>query len=119
MENSPQESAVNVKREPIDLDAEGFSDKRFVSIKEPHLPPMRLKVHHADKHGRTHKLKSQEHSWEGTEAEFRATFDAAPHAEKKKAAAADDEAKKAIAEARKSSAAEKAAKAKEAKENKD
>lgn len=108
-------SAVNVPRAPLDLDAEGYTDKHYVSVREKGLPAMRLKIDKEDAKGLTHKLKSQEHFWEGTEDQFRASFDPAPSSAKKDAAKTNDSAKQAIADARATAKQAKADAAKAAK----
>lgn len=97
------QSVLNTPRAPLDLSAEGYSEKYFTDRRNRDAGAMRLKVDDNDPRGLTHKLKSQEHFWEGTEEQFRAQFDPAPSPAKKAAkdkdAAALEEKKQAEAKA--------------------
>lgn len=61
------------EREELDLDAEGYSKKRYKYLANGEV--MRLKIVPNDVRGKTHKAKSQNLFWEGDEEEFRKHFD--------------------------------------------
>jgi len=91
-------SALNQQRVPPDLEKEGYNlkGKGFVHVREvevgkkgetervPRENPdgsqmqrFYLKIVKDDPMGKTHKLKSETHFWEGNAAEFRRHFEAA------------------------------------------
>ena len=68
-----KEAANAVEPQPIDLAAEGYGELVWVYKRDGSL--FSLKVVPDAEFGRTHKLKSQRHFWEGTEEQFRQQFE--------------------------------------------
>lgn len=62
------------ERQPIDLEAEGFTGKFYVHKKNPKVRGQ-LKIDENGHFARTHIVKSQVHYWQGSEEAFKEEFE--------------------------------------------